>query len=72
MTSQDIGDIIFGTPGAPTPSGLSKVKIHHPNGKRVFIETGKCFTFGLKKDDRCGFTQYTMHVSLKNDQVPRL
>ena len=48
------------------PSGnFEEISITNSDGKKVMIETEKCFSWGIQKSDR--YDSYSMALVLKND-----
>ena len=62
MTSVNIETIVF---SEPKPSGnFKKITISDSDGKKILIETEKCFSWGIQKSDR--YDSYSMPLVFKN------
>ena len=62
MTSVNIETIVF---SKPKPSGnFKKITISDSDGKKILIETEKCFSWGIQKSDR--YDSYSMPLVFKN------
>ena len=63
MTSVNVETIVF---SEAKPSGnFKKITITDPGGKKIMIETGKCFSWGIQKSDR--YDSYSMPLVFKNE-----
>ena len=51
--------------GAKPSGNFKKINITNSDGKKVMIETEKCFSWGIQKSDR--YDSYSMALVLKND-----
>ena len=59
----DSTSIVFSEP--KTSGNFKKIGISDQNGKKILIETGECFSWGIQKSDR--HDSYSMPLVFKND-----
>ena len=49
---QELGNLKLSEPASINIGGLKKVTIRKKDGKPLVIPTGKCFSYGVKKDSK--------------------
>ena len=60
MTSVNVETIVFSE--AKSSGNFKKITISDSDGKKVMIETEKCFSWGIQKSDR--YDSYSMPLVL--------